>query len=120
MDIAGSAQVLDGDTLKIDGTTYRLWGIDAPELHEPLGKYAKHRLTEMTHNRTVKCTDKGSRSHGRVIAVCYVQLVELNRWMVQEGYALDCAAYSGGKYRMYERESARAQLINKPYCRREQ
>jgi endonuclease YncB( thermonuclease family) len=24
-------RVVDGDTLKIDGVTYRLWGIDAPE-----------------------------------------------------------------------------------------
>jgi len=23
--------VTDGDTIKLDGTTYRLWGIDAPE-----------------------------------------------------------------------------------------
>jgi endonuclease YncB( thermonuclease family) len=28
---AESVRVVDGDTLKIDGVTYRLWGIDAPE-----------------------------------------------------------------------------------------
>ena len=28
---AESLRVVDGDTLKIDGVTYRLWGIDAPE-----------------------------------------------------------------------------------------
>src|SRR5260370_9371182 len=27
---AESVRVVDGDTLKIDGVTYRLWGIDAP------------------------------------------------------------------------------------------
>lgn len=24
----------DGDTIKLNGTTWRLWGIDAPELHQ--------------------------------------------------------------------------------------
>lgn len=28
---AAAQTVVDGDTLKLDGTTYRLWGIDAPE-----------------------------------------------------------------------------------------
>ena len=33
--LAQSARVVDGDTLKVDGVTYRLWGIDAPELAQP-------------------------------------------------------------------------------------
>jgi endonuclease YncB( thermonuclease family) len=32
---AESVRVIDGDTLKIDGVTYRLWGIDAPESGQP-------------------------------------------------------------------------------------
>jgi endonuclease YncB( thermonuclease family) len=28
---AGAQTVTDGDTIKLDGTTWRLWGIDAPE-----------------------------------------------------------------------------------------
>jgi endonuclease YncB( thermonuclease family) len=27
-------RVIDGDTLRVDGVTYRLWGIDAPEEHQ--------------------------------------------------------------------------------------
>ena len=30
-----SVRVVDGDTLRIDGVTYRLWGIDAPESAQP-------------------------------------------------------------------------------------
>jgi endonuclease YncB( thermonuclease family) len=30
--LAQSARVVDGDTHKVDGVTYCLWGIDAPEL----------------------------------------------------------------------------------------
>ena len=33
--LAQSARVVDGDTLKVYGVTYRLWGIDAPELGQP-------------------------------------------------------------------------------------
>jgi endonuclease YncB( thermonuclease family) len=33
--LAQSARVVDGDTLKVDGVTYRLWGIDAPESGQP-------------------------------------------------------------------------------------
>ena len=33
--LAQSARAVDGDTLKVDGVTYRLWGIDAPESHQP-------------------------------------------------------------------------------------
>jgi endonuclease YncB( thermonuclease family) len=29
--LAQSARAVDGDTLKVDGVTYRFWGIDAPE-----------------------------------------------------------------------------------------
>ena len=28
---AAQVTVTDGDTIKLNGTTYRLWGIDAPE-----------------------------------------------------------------------------------------
>jgi endonuclease YncB( thermonuclease family) len=31
--------VTDGDTQKLDGTTYRLWGIDAPETKQWCGDY---------------------------------------------------------------------------------
>jgi endonuclease YncB( thermonuclease family) len=31
---AQSVRAVDGDTLRVDGVTYRLWGIDAPEAHQ--------------------------------------------------------------------------------------
>jgi endonuclease YncB( thermonuclease family) len=30
-DMVGQASIIDGDTLEIQGTRFRLWGIDAPE-----------------------------------------------------------------------------------------
>jgi len=31
--------VVDGDTIKLNGTTWRLWGIDAPESRQWCGHY---------------------------------------------------------------------------------
>ena len=45
-------RILDGDTLKVahQGTevTVRLWGIDAPELNQPLGPASKSKLSELS------------------------------------------------------------------------
>ena len=32
---------IDGDTIKLDGTTYRLWGIDAPESKQACGGWLR-------------------------------------------------------------------------------
>jgi endonuclease YncB( thermonuclease family) len=60
--IAGPATaqtVTDGDTIKMAGTTYRLWGIEAPETHQtgadgwPAGRIAIEYLVNLMHGRTV-------------------------------------------------------------------
>jgi endonuclease YncB( thermonuclease family) len=58
---AESVRVVDGDTLKIDGVTYRLWGIDAPESGQlcadgwPAGQVATEYLRALIRNRQVSC-----------------------------------------------------------------
>src|ERR1700682_2111899 len=59
--LAQSARVVDGDTLKVDGVTYRLWGIDAPESHQPCadgwpaGRAATEHLRALIGERHVSC-----------------------------------------------------------------
>jgi len=36
---AAAQSVTDGDMIKLNGTTYRLWGIDAPETKQWCGDY---------------------------------------------------------------------------------
>jgi hypothetical protein len=35
---------------------------------------------------------------------------------VQEGHALDCARYSGGRYRKFETRAARSKINRANYC----
>ena len=55
--------VCDGDTLKLNGTTYGLWGIDAPEAKECGGDYAAglmatDTLEMLVRGKTVVCEPK--------------------------------------------------------------
>lgn len=109
--LSGSAYVHDGDTLSISNQPIRLAGIDAEELSEPHGIAARDHLRELVASRTVTCTWQGW-SYDRKVGTCG----DLNARMVADGYALDCAYYSGGKYRLLEPVGIRSKLIQKPYC----
>src|SRR4051812_45836461 len=67
--LAADVVVTDGDTLKLDGTVFRLDGIDAPEKDQvcvdekgilwACGIEARDRLMEYIGKRPVQCEDKG-------------------------------------------------------------
>ena len=106
--IVGRASVVDGDTLEIGGVRIRLWGVDAPEASQmcqmasgerwPCGRRAAFALADFLGQRTVHCTPKEVDRYGRPVAVCTVGGVEVNRWLVAEGWALAYVAYGGGVY----------------------
>ena len=63
-----SARADDADTLTVDGTVYRLDGVDAPEFDQycidhagayPCGLFAVEALQELIANRPVVCRDLG-------------------------------------------------------------
>jgi endonuclease YncB( thermonuclease family) len=102
-DIAGTARVLDGDTIEIAGTRLRLHGIDAPEVKQPCtaygqiwpcGKVAKQWLAARLEGREVTCRPKGHDRYDRTVAVCYVGGEDLAGRIVAEGWALDYRKYS--------------------------
>ena len=119
--LVGPAKVIDGDTIIVQGKHIRLAGIDAEEMYEGNGLIARAGLASMVAGQDVRCEDTGERSYNRTVAVCWagghrdVDL-SLNARMVREGYALDCARYSNGKYRGLEPDGARYRLKQKPYC----
>lgn len=115
--VTGVAYVQDGDTVTINGNSFRLWGVDAEELSTMHGRSARHALRRMIGDDLVTCTPMRKTSHHRMVAKCSTpDIHDLGRHMIERGYALDCARYSDGYYRGYEAPDARARLTPAPYC----
>ena len=103
-DLAGKADVLDGDTLTLPGMRVRLKAIDAPETDQlcltsagecwRCGLEASQRLAEKIGTGSVACTSTGTDRYGRALAYCKLGDVDLNAWMVREGLALAFTRYS--------------------------
>lgn len=97
------ARVIDGDTLEVGGETFRLEGIDAPEMKQtcsdasglsyPCGRRAKETLGAMAAD-LVACEKTGEDKYGRSLGYCSAAGVELNRQMVAQGWALAFVKYS--------------------------
>lgn len=99
----GTASVIDGDTLEIQGHRLRLFGIDAPEGQQfckrhgksyQCGKEAAFALADMIGRQTISCERQNIDAYNRIVAICYVEKVEINRWMVANGHALAYRHYS--------------------------
>ena len=119
--IIGKADsVLTGDTLVIAGTTYRLWGIDAPDPDQPCvngaaqayacGTTARILLGALTRDRLLTCRVKDRTSSGTALASCVLEGYDLAGLMVASGNAFDDPATSGGAYARQEQE-ARAERL---------
>jgi endonuclease YncB( thermonuclease family) len=92
--------VTDGDTLRLNGVTYRLWGIDAPETKQDCpdgwaaGRLATTHLQSLISGRNVICERKDTDRYGRTVAVCRAGGEDLGGLMVRDGYAWAFLRYS--------------------------
>lgn len=102
-EITGKPVIHDGDTIKINGQSIRLSGIDAPELKQtcvtdgvewPCGESATNRLRGIINTKTVTCQPtKDKDRYNRIIAECYAPsnttgVFNINEAMVSSGWAL--------------------------------
>lgn len=108
---AGVPRVVDGDSLTIGALRIRLEGIDAPELGQtcgmleggdyPCGRAAREALVRLVGGGPVTCEARRRDRYDRLLAHCEAHDgVELNRAMVEQGWAV---AYGG--YADAEREA---------------
>ncbi|WP_192962468.1 thermonuclease family protein [Methanothermobacter thermautotrophicus] len=83
--------VVDGDTIDVEGVgRIRLVGVNTPERGEPGYREATDFVKSMCLGRTVQLDiDDAKRNdkYGRVLAVVYVDGVNLNRELLRRGYA---------------------------------
>jgi endonuclease YncB( thermonuclease family) len=106
-DLVGRARIIDGDTLEVAGTRIRLFGIDAPELHQecrrtsgtvallyPCGRDAKAALGRIIRGASVSCQGKDRDRYGRTVATCTVAGRDIGREMVREDWAVAFIRYS--------------------------
>jgi endonuclease YncB( thermonuclease family) len=91
-------RVYDGDTLTVESEGYkfkvRLVGIDAPEKSrkknepgQPYSQKAKNLLQKLVLNKTVELERYGLDRYSRILAVIYVDGIDVNFEMVKEGLA---------------------------------
>lgn len=102
--IVGVASVIDGDTLEISGVRIRLHGIDAPESRQQCvrldgefwrcGQQAALALSDRIGRTVIRCQPRDRDRYGRIIAVCFKDTEDLDRWMVARGWAVAFRKYS--------------------------
>lgn len=107
---SGAVRVVDGDSLELRGEQIRLKGIDAPEGQQTCikgnekwscGRAATGALRAKISARDVDCKGTEFDRYERLLAYCTVGGVELNRWMVLEGWAVSY----GGEFRGEEQKA---------------
>lgn len=109
--VQGSAYVTDGDTIVINKTQIRLFGVDAPELDHPYGQKAKWAMVKLCKGQIVRAEVTDTDVHGRTVARCYLQDGrDLSAEMVKQGLAIDWAKFSGGVYSSLEGPDVRKKL----------
>ncbi len=125
--ISGIAEVVDGDTIKINKKKIRLLGIDAPEKKQlckkiflsisfvslsknyPCGEISTKRLKKRINNKLIFCKSSGKDRYKRHIAECFEGKKNINAYMVLNGYAVAYRKYSS-KFISYENIAKKEKL----------
>ena len=100
----GKVIVTDGDTIRKGNLKIRLHGIDAPEYKQKCknsegqfyacGIKSSDFLKSVINTNDVYCEGKNTDRYGRLIAICFVNNINLNSTMVKDGWAIAYRYYS--------------------------
>ena len=101
--INGKPRIIDGDTIHIKSNKIRLHGIDAPETKQTCkidneewycGKQSTKELKKLINKQNVECVINDVDVYYRYIAICYIDEININQWMVKNGWAIAYRYYS--------------------------
>ena len=102
--VFASVNIVDGDTIKVHGTTIRLAEIDTPESYQPrceaelvLALKAKERLCQLLDSGTVTYKVTGFDRYGRTLAQVFAGENNVGKTLIKEGYALPYKPGSAAK-----------------------
>ena len=90
---ASAQKSVDGDSLELGGKTYRLHGVDAPDVAQvcadgwPAGHVAEQYLATLMEGKELSCVPLGGERGGEIVAICRADDVDLGAAMVTGGYA---------------------------------
>jgi micrococcal nuclease len=88
----------DGDTLTTcNGEKIRLFGMDAPEISQKLGKPSRNALQRLVLHQNISLFCDG-KSYKRRVCRVTKSGININEEMVKEGWAFDYRQYSHGAY----------------------
>ncbi len=97
-EVSGPATIVNAGNLTINGEEIRLMGVDAPNIDQTCwdaegqpwacGQQAAAALEGKTHDTPINCRGIRRDQSGRLLAICEVGGVNLNAWLVSEGWAL--------------------------------
>ena len=101
--IKGKAKVIDGDTIHIGNNKIRLHGIDAPEQKQTCsfegnewncGQDATLFLSNLINKKSVSCRVNDIDQYKRLVAVCFIDNININQIMIISGWAIAYRYYS--------------------------
>lgn len=92
-------RVIDGDTIEVlsknnQRDRIRLYGIDAPESKQAYGQKSRKFLSSIIAGKNVKIIYKDKDQYGRILAIVEFQGRDINKIMVQQGFAWAYSYYS--------------------------
>lgn len=101
--LQGHPRISDGDSLRLGDVRIRLNAIDAPESDQTCtrdnrpwrcGEAATQALRSLVGSSPVTCATTGTDRYGRTLAGCHVRDVDIQAWMVRNGWAVAYTRYS--------------------------
>jgi endonuclease YncB( thermonuclease family) len=103
LEMSGRARIIDADSISVQGAEIRLKGVDAPESLQtctragknwPCGREAARALGNRLRGQIVNCRGRERDVHDRLLAVCWVRGTDINRWLVEQGWAVTFGGYA--------------------------